>query len=364
MLLASLQLRAVQASDASQQFQFRDYAGLRILITLLAMCVLLGVGAALYSGETALTIAAFALSKGIESLSDTFYGLWQQQERMDLIAKSLVSRGVLALVAAVVCFQLFHTVWIAVCGIATSWAVVFVTFDVRHGVSVARATHQTALPRFSARHIKQLALLALPLGIANMFISLNANIPRYMISHFRGVSELGIFSALGYIPMAGTIVVGALSQAALPRLAFLASHGTMREFWSLLNRLLLIGLALGTCGVLAALVFGRGIITMIYGREYAQDHRVFVWLMVAGAAGYMASFAGCSLTAARHFRVQLPMFSLLTALTLGLCFVTVRAAGAAGAAEAVAFVGFVQLATTVAVLRSAEVRRAAEHPTS
>lgn len=33
MLFASLQLRAVQATDARLQFQFRDYAGLRILNT-------------------------------------------------------------------------------------------------------------------------------------------------------------------------------------------------------------------------------------------------------------------------------------------------------------------------------------------
>src|ERR1022692_5216340 len=36
MLFASLSLRAVQATDACLQFQFRDYAGLRILMTIIA----------------------------------------------------------------------------------------------------------------------------------------------------------------------------------------------------------------------------------------------------------------------------------------------------------------------------------------
>src|ERR1035437_5155132 len=94
MLFASLSLRAVQATDARTEFQFRDYAGLRILMTIIAACVIFGVSGALYRGETALTVAAFAVSKGIESLSDVIYGLWQQQERMDLIAKSLMLRGV------------------------------------------------------------------------------------------------------------------------------------------------------------------------------------------------------------------------------------------------------------------------------
>src|ERR1035437_3905874 len=165
MLFASLSLRAVQATDARFQFQFRDYAGLRILMTIMAACIIFALSGTLYRGETALAVAAFALSKGIESLSDVVYGLWQQQERMDLIAKSLILRGVLALIATAVCFAVFHTVWIAVCGMAAAWGVVFAAFDVRRGITVARELGQTVMPRFSATRMKQLVRLSLPLGI-------------------------------------------------------------------------------------------------------------------------------------------------------------------------------------------------------
>src|SRR5580704_14620345 len=65
MLFAGLQLRAVQATDARVQFQFSDYAGLRILLTAVAALLILGIGGTLYRGETALAVGAFALSKGI-----------------------------------------------------------------------------------------------------------------------------------------------------------------------------------------------------------------------------------------------------------------------------------------------------------
>jgi O-antigen/teichoic acid export membrane protein len=356
MLFASLSLRAVQATDARLQFQFRDYAGLRILMTAMAAGVIFGVSGAFYRGQTALAIAAFALSKGIESLSDVVYGLWQQQERMDLIAKSLMLRGVLALIATAVCFAVFHSVWIAVCGMAAAWAMVFAAFDLRRGITVAREMGQTVLPRFSATRMKQLARLSLPLGIVAVLISFNANVPRYMISHFRDVRELGIFSALGYTLMAGTMIVGALGQSATPRLAIYASQRRTREFRGLSNRLLLIGMILGICGILAALAFGRQMITLIYGREYARNQQLFLWLMVAAATGYMASFAGYSLTAARHFKVQMPLFSFVTALTLALCYPMVKAGGAVGAAKALAIAGFVQLAVTMTILRYSETR--------
>jgi O-antigen/teichoic acid export membrane protein len=333
-----------------------DYAGLRILTTIIAVSAIFGISSTLYRGETGLTIAAFALCKGIESLSDVIYGLWQQRERMDLIAKSLILRGVLALIGAAVCFAVFRTVWIAVCGMAVAWSAAFAAFDLRRGTAMARETHQTLMPRFSATRMRQLFRLSLPLGIVTMLISFNFNVPRYMISHFQTVRDLGIFSALGTILMAGTLIVGALGQAATPRLALYASRGSTHEFRRLSNRLLLIGMTLGICGVLAALAFGRQIITLIYGREYAQSGQLFLWLMVAAAAGYMASFGGYSLTAARHFRVQIPLFGLLTVLTIPLCYAAVKAGGSVGAAKALAVLGLVQLVATMATLRYAESR--------
>jgi O-antigen/teichoic acid export membrane protein len=319
-------------------------------MTIAAACAIFGVSGALYRGETALTIAAFALSKGIESLSDVVYGLWQQQERMDLIAKSLMLRGVSALIAAAICFAEFHTVWLAVCGMAAAWAAVFALFDVRRGAAVARRMGQSVAPRFVGARMKQLVRLSLPLGIATLLISFNASVPRYMISHFRSVRDLGIFSALGYILMAGTMVVGALGQSATPRLALYASQRNRRGFRSLSYRLLLIGMMLGISGILAALVFGRRLVTLLYGSEYAQNQRLFAWLVVAAAIGYMGSFAGYSLTAARHFLIQTPLFGFLTALTLVLCYVLVKADGAVGAAKALAIVAFVQLTATIAIL--------------
>ncbi len=355
MLFGSLQLRAVQATDARNQFQFPDYSGLRILMTIIAAGVIFGIAATFYRGGTALTIAAFGLSKGIESLSDIFYGFWQQQERMDLIAKSLILRGVLALIASSVCFAAVHTVWVAVCGISLGWAVVFALFDVRHGIALAKELRQSLRPRFTLIRLWRLLRLALPLGVVTMLLSFNANVPRYVLGHFRGVRELGIFSALSYILTAGTMIVGALGQSATPRLALYAARGNALEFRGLSCRLILIGMSLGVCGVLAASVLGRHMVTLIYGSEYAQNGRLFIWLMVAAAVSYMASFGGYSLTAVRRFQIQMPLFVVLTILTVSLCCLMVKTGGAIGVAQALAIVGIVQLVATLAILKRSEV---------
>jgi O-antigen/teichoic acid export membrane protein len=352
MLFAGLQLRSVQATDARQLFGFSDYAGLRALTTIAAALVICAISAALYRGETALAVAAFAVTKGIEACSDVIYGFWQQHERMDLTAQSLMLRGILSLLFATVCFVAFNSVWIAICGIAAAWAAVFVAFDARHGIRLANSLGQPFTLRLSWPVMKRLLQLSLPLGVVTMLLSVTANIPRYLIGSVQGVSELGVFSALSYILLAGNTIVNALGQAATPRLAQYAAQGKPEAFQGLSNRLILIGMALGIAGVLAAVVAGREILGLIYGHEYAGHAGLFLWLMVAAACTYMASFAGYSLTAARYFNIQIPLFAFMALLTFGLCAVMVKVNGVNGVAQAVAVASVVQLIATYGILRS------------
>ena len=53
-------------------------------------------------------------------------------------------------------------------------------------------------------------------------------------------------------------------------------------------------------GILVALVLGHELLTVLYRPEYAEHTAVFVWLMVAASVGYVASFLGYGMTAARY----------------------------------------------------------------
>ncbi len=90
-MFANLQLRSVQATDARHEYAFADYLGLRLMTTVAAYVVIIGiVMLSGYQQETALAILLIGLSKYFEAVSDVIFGLLQQQERMDRIAKSLM----------------------------------------------------------------------------------------------------------------------------------------------------------------------------------------------------------------------------------------------------------------------------------
>ena len=357
-MLTNLHLRAVQATDARGEYQFGDYLGLRLLMTGLALAVIAGIALVGYSSATTWIILAVGLAKSFQALSDVFYGLLQQHERMDCIAKSMMIKGPLSLVLFGATLYLTRSVFWGVLGLAVASALVLLTYDTSSGILILKASDPNPKRnrllvlrlRWVPRILLRLAWLALPLGLVMMLISLNANIPRYFIEHYLGERELGIFVAMAYLIVAGSMVVGALGQSATPRLAKYYAAGNAAGFRNLVMKMVGIGVLLGAVGVLIAAVASRELLTLLYTPEYAQESGVFFWLMVAGGIAYVSSFLGYTMTAARYFKVQLPLFTLVAGTTTAACLWLVPQWGLVGAAWALIMAAVVQAAGSAAVV--------------
>lgn len=371
-MLTNLQLRGVQATDARCEYHFSDYLALRLLTTISAFVFIAFIIAiSRYNLNTALVVIAVGLAKCFESISDIFYGLLQQHERMDRIAISMMIKGFLSLTSLGIVVYLTGSVFWGAVTLAIAWAVVLLYYDLYNGIMIlaGKEKHELRLqglrgltkirPRWDTKTLCRLAWLALPLGIVMMLVSLNSNIPRYFIHHYRGEYWLGIYSAMVYLMVAGNTVIGALGQSASPRLAkYYASQDSV-SYNKLLWKLLGIGAVIGTIGILVAILGGKFLLSLIYTPEYAQEANVFVLLMVAAALGYVASFAGYGMTAARYFRAQLPLFVIVAIITTISAALLVPKQGLIGAALAVSFSNLVQLVGSIYVIGLA-VRRLEE----
>jgi O-antigen/teichoic acid export membrane protein len=374
-MLTNLQLRNVQATDAKREYLFGDYLGLRLVTTALALMIIVGIVlVASYRLEIALVILAVGIVKSLEAVSNVFYGLLQQHERMDRIARSMMLKGPLSLAALCVGVYLTGSVLWGVVGMILARASVLMSYDIHSGALMMRQMSQpvglthdaddqrTMLhPRWEARTLTRLAWLALPLGVVMALISLKTNIPRYFIEGYLGEHGLGIFAAIAYLQQAGTTLVGALGQSAMPRLAKHYAMGKGKAFRVLLLKLAGIGALLGGAGVLLAAVGGREILTLLYSPEYAERD-LFVWLMVGAGISYIAAFMGYGMMATRYFLVQVPLFVFVTGTAALACLWLIPANGLRGAAMALIVANSVQacgaLAITLYALRA--LRRHAE----
>ena len=353
-MFSNLQLRHIQATDAKQQYVFSDYFGLRVISTVMALgvvvaIVLIGryVPQEPLTIEACLTILLMGLAKAFESVSDVLYGLVQQRERMDRIAVSLMIKGPLSLLTLCLGIYLTGNLLWGMIGLALSWGVVAFGYDLQSGKAILslmklEPSNEPNVPRksFSIRPrwqintLKKLVLLAFPLGLVMLLISLNVNIPRYFVERYLGDRELGFFAALAYLMVAGSMVVNALGQSATPRLAKYYAAGNSNAFGQLLLKLMGIGAALGIVAVSVAIVAGEQVLTLFYEAEYAQYADLFAWLMVAAGISYISSFLGYGMTAARYFQVQMPLFTLSTTVSALTSFWLIPKLGLQGAAIA------------------------------
>jgi O-antigen/teichoic acid export membrane protein len=293
-------------------------------------------------------------AKAFEALSDIFYGLLQRHERMDRIAISKIIKGIISLAALSAGVALTGSVFWGVVSMALVWGVLLVSYDLPNGRRVLQnprlvSDARRLRPHLHLPRLLRLLQLALPLGLVMLMISLNTNIPRYFLEAHWGTAELGIFAALAYVLIGGGMLIEALGQAASARLANYYAAGQSAAFVRLLLKLAGIGLIFGCGGVLVALVAGEPILTLIYGAAYARQE-VFVWLMVAAAFYYVASFLGEGMTAARYFRVQPLLFVLVTGSTVLACMWLVPPYGMIGAALALIIAACIQMLGSLSIV--------------
>jgi O-antigen/teichoic acid export membrane protein len=342
-MFATLRLRDVQATDAKQEYLFGDYFALRLITTVLALLAVVGiVSFSGYQGEIALVVLATGASKAIEAVSDAFYGLFMQHERLDRIAKSMMMKGPLSLLGLGLGFYLTGSVFWGVIGLAMARAVIFLGYDVRNvALSLQPASQhirsitpkELPRPRWNAKTLARLTWMVLPLGFVTMLISFDSNIPRYFIAAHLGAYQLGIFAAITAFQKTAVTVIQALGRSASPRLAKYYAANNARAFRRLTLRLIGIGVLLGGAGVLVAFVGGRQILTLFYGPEYALPG-LLVLVMFAAGADYTATMLLFVITAARYFRIQFPL-QLLTLGTIAFfAFWLIPTSGLTGAAIA------------------------------
>lgn len=375
-MFSNLHLRAIQATDAKYEYTFGDYLGLRIITTLSALIVIVAIVFFFgYRGETAFVILAIGAAKGFEAISDVFFGLLQQHERMDRIAKSMMIKGPLSIVALGTGLYLTESVLWGVVGLAIVWAVILASYDFKSAVFVLTPPSQkppapppdkvslssVLWPRWNIKTLRAMVWLALPLGFVMGLLSLNTNIPRYFIEKYHGQDALGIFAAIAYFIVAGNTVVSALGQSASPRLAKLYAMGNRIAFRKLMTKLIGIGVLLGGVGVLIVLMEGKEILALLYSPEYAEQMDVFIRLMIAAGFIYMASFLGYAMTAARQFIAQVPLFVLVCGVSLVICKWFVPPTGLNGAAIALAMAACVQAIGSFSIIMHALKHAKKEH---
>jgi O-antigen/teichoic acid export membrane protein len=346
-LFTNLHLRGVQATDARREYPFGVYLGLRLAGLAAAGVAIAGVGlVAGYDQSTLLVLGWITVAKLFDSLSDLVYGLLQQHEQMDRIAISRMILGVLQVSTMGLVVYKTRSVVLGSAAFALASGIVTLGFDFRNACRVLRAEgagqanaptsfFAVLAPIWDRSRLVQLALLAAPLGIVAVIDSLNSSIPRYFIERTQGLSALGYFSAIVYLMMTGGVVMSALGNSLAPRLSRLYVTD-IPAFRRLVLRGIAVALVMGVLPLVAALLWGAPLLTLLYRADYARHADVFGWIMGVALIWHVTTIMYFAVTAARQFKPQAPLMAIVAVVTVAASALLVPRFGLTGAAWALA----------------------------
>jgi O-antigen/teichoic acid export membrane protein len=353
-MLANLELRSILATDVGHEWAFSQFAVLRAL--LIAGAVVGSAGAALVlspSAKIAAVVFLVATAKAFESLSDLFYGIFQREERLDIVAKSMMGRAALGLAGVSLALLVWPISISAATALSFAWGLVFLIHDLRRGRRILgsgpeRVSFRLNRPQLAS--VRGLAALAFPLGLVMFLISLNVNVPRYFVAGSLSLSALGLFGPVSYILVGLYTIVFALGQSVAPRLARLFAHDR-RSFMLTLIRVEVVALSIALLSVVIVQFYGRDILVAIYGDAYAPAEGVFKWLAYSFLPGSVGALQAFALTAIRSLRVQIPIYAAAVIVTVGTCLLLVPRHGLIGAGQAIFASTIVQMCgSTIALM--------------
>src|SRR5699024_9823248 len=242
---------------------------------------------------TLLVCIFIGISKFFESLSDIMFGVMQKNQRMDLIAKSQILKGFCTLLVFMLSMSLTGSLLISTIFMSLVWLIVLVLFDYNNlkkfeGFSI----------HFSKKQIL-LFKITLPLGIAQLITSLNANVPRYFIEYSHGLKELGVYASLIYIVAAGNNLIIALSNILLPILSTAYNSNNIKSFTKIMLYSIITTVILGVFGLSLIYSFGDDILLIIYGEEFSNYVEEFLIIGLYGIIMYIGKFIETGLNATR-----------------------------------------------------------------
>jgi O-antigen/teichoic acid export membrane protein len=343
MQVASLQLRILQSTEKMSGFTFREFLSIRGSATTIALLViLLIVSFSDFDGIKPQVVLLVGLCKAIEQLSDLVYGHFQQEERLDKVATSLVLRGVLSAVSVGVVIWQTGSLLLAITALGGTWLGVLLLLDTPRLIIALRQKPESAefasqtkgerRPRGRLRSVRTITKKGLLLGLVVGFSSLLTNIPTYLVEHSQGDHLLGIFAGIAALVRVGFFIESALGHSAIPRLTRLFDTKDHRGFLHLLRKLLCFAASLGLAQVVVAVIAGRWVLEFVYGPPFGEYSSVLIIMMIASAVGYVVGFLKASCNAAKAYAQQIPLYAIAAAASILIGIPLVKAYALQGAA--------------------------------
>ena len=352
--LSDLGLRTNKNTDASDTLTFANLFALRLITTLVGYAAI--VVASFFFGDESTTrtvLLIFGAAKGIETLSDICYGVFERHGKMAQFAWSISFRGIGSLILFTLILASTESVGAAFLGQLIVWAGVFAAHDIR----LARGLSRSEPQRIDWGRLWPTAIDSRHLAIARFLTALKTSMPRFIIERILGLEALGLFTALSYILQASTTLMTAISRSIIGHLATLNARNDMTGFRRIIRIYSGLTSIMSAAGLAVVWMAGEPLLVFVFGREFSGQEALLMWLLVTAALRALFVILQSGPLARREFRyvVRLQLANLVMT-TVAVAFGT-HFGGLNGAAAGLAVGALTQVFLIVTLFYGSADRR-------
>lgn len=292
-------VRTFQITDVAERYRFRDYVLSRILttaaatlITLIYLLVQWGVGQ--YDLGKAAVILVICLWKMVDSMEDVYYGMYQQQGRLDVGAKFYTIR--LMISTAVFCLLLIFRLSLTVSSLVVLCiSVVSALFLIRRSLPLIQVDRQAA----EKRRVLSMLRGCFPLFVGTSLSVYVGNAPKYMIDWYLDEATQAIF---GFIMMPAFVILVLnqfIYQPIIRDLGELWATGDRKRFVSRVMKQYAVVAAITVVIILGGALIGLPILSILYSTDLTAYRPEFIVLLAGGGVYALVSFIMVPLTTVR-----------------------------------------------------------------
>ena len=346
-LMFGFGFRVNQATASGVQHSFREFEALRTWTSFLAFTIVGILCLFTVDRATGFIVLAFAASRGIENRCNLLYGLFQKHDRMDLVARSLVVRGIGGTTAFTAILWLTRQPAAALFAMFAVWAAMALLHDQRIANRMIAGTEEERPPTRAG--LIAILRTSWPIAVSSLLAGAQMSSPRLAINHLLSIEALGLFTTVAYAFQAINTVNTAVTQSMLARLTHFRRTGRVRALFRVLHTAL-AGLAvIGAVSAVGAWLLGDWVLGTILGEKYAHLGSLLALCILAGTISAAVTILQAGISSTRRFNlVMITRFvgvalvvigSVLGASTIGLAGVVI-AMGAASLGQCIVMYGF------------------------
>lgn len=295
--IGNLGYRSLFATDCKKKYSSSDFIYARAIITTLISFLFFVYAAYGFDLSKFLIFFGVVMIKNLESNFDILIGIKQREDKYKEIAILNICRSAIyvsvILFGAILNLNLHEMLYI----IFVAWLFIYLKMSYFFYAN----KHESSLRNLLNNAIS-FSVISAPFGLIPILAALNLNIPRVFIENYMGYESLAKYAIMYQFIFIGTIIVTAVGQAILPRLASLYAEKKQDEWSSMIIKIFKKLMQFILLYVIFVWLYGDDLVLIIFGNNYNVESWELLLIAIMGGASYALNILNYILQSVKDFK--------------------------------------------------------------